>query len=103
MVCCNLFESANSFMEALQQQVITGNGFNSIFHLVARQFPDCLIVMTDTAYNIIHSTMGKVDDRYLQELLDRGILQQERRRYAGPSTDILTMAAHGKAQKVQPT
>lgn len=81
-----LFESANSFMEALQQQVITGNGFNSIFHLVARQFPDCLIVMTDTAYNIIHSTMGKVDDRYLQELLDRGYYNKN---------DVDMLAKHG--------
>ena len=68
----DLFESVNSFMEELQQQVISGSGFDCIFRLAAGQFPDCLIVMTDTAYNIIHSTSDKVDDRYLQELLDRG-------------------------------
>lgn len=82
----DLFESANSFMEELQQQVISGSGFDCIFRLAAGQFPDCLIVMTDTAYNIIHSTSDKVDDRYLQELLDRGYYNKN---------DVDLLAKHG--------
>lgn len=67
-----IFEKASEFTESLQSAIIFDSGIDKIFSLASENLPGCLLVMTDTAYNIVHSTEASVGDAYLDELLQRG-------------------------------
>ena len=81
-----LFEKASEFTETLQSAIISDSSIDDIFSLAAQNFPGCLIVMTDTAYNIVHSTETEVRDEYLNALLRRGYYDKN---------DIDMIANHG--------
>lgn len=67
-----IFEKTSEFTESLQSAIIFDSGIDKIFSLASKNLPGCLLVMTDTAYNIVHSTEVSVGDAYLNELLQRG-------------------------------
>ena len=67
-----IFEKTSEFTEALQSAIIFDSGIEKIFSLASDILPGSLLVMTDTAYNIVHSTQTTVADAYLNELLQRG-------------------------------
>lgn len=72
-----LFNVSSRFTDALQDSMISSRGLDGIFEVAKEFFPNCLIIMTDTAYNIIHATKKSVDDRYLNSILEQGFYSKK--------------------------
>ena len=72
-----LFNAGSRFTDALQDSIISAGGLEGIFEVAKEFFPDCLIIMTDMAYNIIHATKNSVDDGYLHSILEQGFYSKK--------------------------
>lgn len=67
-----LFTRFHAFEFAIKEASLERKGYEPFFE-IAKEFPQCLIVITDSAYNIVCSTRGSVDNiPYFHDLLQRG-------------------------------
>lgn len=73
-----LFTQFNSFEFAVKEAALSRKGYEPFFEVARRAFPHCLILVTDSAYNIMASTRKSVEDMpYFNNLLRRGFYSQE--------------------------
>lgn len=73
-----LFTEFNSFEFAVKEASLERKGYEPFFELARKTFPQCLIVITDSAYNIVCSTRNSVDGiPYFRDLLQRGYYSRD--------------------------
>lgn len=83
----SLFSSFQMFEHSIKEAVLSQQGYEPLFEIARKTFPNCLLVITDSAYNIVCSTKQTVDNNeYLDALLQRGYYNRE---------DLNLMAAYG--------
>lgn len=83
----NLFTQFHSFEFAIKEASLKRLGYEPFFEVARQAFPNCLIVITDSAYNIVCSSRNHVDNNaYFQDLLTRGYYN---------SNDLNQIAAYG--------
>ena len=82
----SLFDLADRYAHKLKNAIIAEHGIQSFFELAREMFPHTLIVMADSAYNLVARTRDRVDNAYLQDILERGFYNKE---------DLDMMAAAG--------
>lgn len=81
-----LFERANMCSHKLKDAVIAEDGVQALFQLAKEFFPNCLVVMVDSAYNLVARTRETVENEYLEEILQRNFYNKD---------DLDLMAAAG--------
>lgn len=73
-----LFTQFHAFEFAIKEASLERRGYEPFFEIAKKAFPHCLIVVTDSAYNIVCSTRSSVDDiPYFRDLLQRGYYSRE--------------------------
>lgn len=73
-----LFTQFNSFEFSVKEAALSRRGYEPFFEVARKAFPHCLILVTDSAYNIMASTRKRVEDMpYFDNLLRRGFYSQE--------------------------
>lgn len=73
-----LFTQFHAFEFAIKEASLERRGYEPFFEIAKKSFPHCLIVVTDSAYNIVCSTRSSVDDiPYFRDLLQRGYYSRE--------------------------
>lgn len=83
----SLFSDFHTFEYSIKEASLSRQGYEPFFEIARQTFPDCLLVITDSAYNIVCSTKRTADSsEYLNELLQRGYYSRE---------DLDLMAAYG--------
>lgn len=86
----NLFSKFSRFEFRVKEAALSHNSYNKLLQIASEAFPDCLLVVTDSAYNIVCSTKSSVDDyRYVNDIIARGYYSQN---------DLNLMAKHGYYQ-----
>lgn len=86
-ILITLFTRFNSFEFAVKEAALSRRGYEPFFDVARKAFPHCLILVTDSAYNIMASTRNSVEDKpYFDALLKRGFYTQE---------DMDQIAGHG--------
>ena len=68
----DLFDQINHLELSVKELIIEGSSYQPFFDLARELFPECLIVMTDSAYNLVCKTMEKTGNEYLDGILARG-------------------------------
>lgn len=82
-----LFEKINRFDRMIREATVLHKGYDPYFEAAKKMLPGCLVVMTDSAYSIISSTMSSVpSNEYLDGIVRRGFYSK---------TDLDLMAAKG--------
>ncbi len=81
-----LFDKANLYAHKLKDAVIAEDGVLALFQLAKELFPNCLVVMVDSAYNLVARTRETVENEYLREILHRNFYNKD---------DLDLMAAAG--------
>ena len=73
-----LFTQFHAFEFAIKEASLERRGYEPFFEIAKKAFPHCLIVVTDSACNIVCSTRSSVDDiPYFRDLLQRGYYSRE--------------------------
>lgn len=68
-----LFERVNEFEQQLKEAAVVRQGYEPFFDAAKRMLPDCLLVMTNSSYNLICSTKDTVtENAYINNILQRG-------------------------------
>lgn len=74
----SLFFKFNSFEFSVKEASLSRQGYEPFFEVARKAFPHCLILVTDSAYNIMASTRKSVEDKpYFDNLLRRGFYSRE--------------------------
>lgn len=82
-----LFEKINRFERLIKQATVMHKGYDPYFEVAKQMLPGCLIVMTDSAYSLVSSTMHSVpQNEYLDGIVQRGFYNK---------TDLDLMASKG--------
>lgn len=82
-----LFMQFHTFEFAIKEASLSRQGYEPFFEIARKALPHCLVVITDSAYNIVCSSRNSVDDiPYFRELLQRGYYSRE---------DMNQIAGHG--------
>lgn len=77
-VLITLFTQFNRFEFAVKEAALSRRGYEPFFDVARQAFPHCLILVTDSAYNIMAATRKSVEDKpYFNNLLHRGFYSQE--------------------------
>ncbi len=87
-----LFEKANLYANKLKDAIIAEDGVQALFDLAKEFFPNCLVVMVDSAYNLVARTRETVENEYLKEILRRNFYNKD---------DLDLMAAAGYFENEQ--
>lgn len=83
----NLFAKFQQFEFRVKEAALSHTGYSSLLQVASAAFPDCLLVVTDSAYNIVCATRKSVENNtYLNDIIKRGYYSQ---------TDLNLMAQHG--------
>ena len=73
-----LFSQFHAFEFSVKQASLERCGYEPFFEVAKKAFPHCLIVITDSAYNIVCSTRSTVENNaYFRELLSRGYYNRD--------------------------
>ena len=83
----NLFSKFNQFEFRVKAATLSHGGYNALLQIASEMFPGCLLLVTDSAYNIVCATRKSVDCcDYLNNIVTRGYYSQN---------DLNLMAQHG--------
>ena len=72
-----LFDKANLYSHKLKNAIIAEDGVQALFQLAKEFFPNCLVVMVDSAYNLVARTRETVENEYLREILHRNFYNKD--------------------------
>lgn len=93
-----LFTQFHAFEFAIKEASLERRGYEPFFEIAKKSFPHCLIVVTDSAYNIVCSTRSSVDDiPYFRDLLQRGYYSREDSPGRAGSWCALPAATHSRS------
>lgn len=82
-----LFDLVNDYERKIKNAATLREGYGPFFEIAKEMMPECLVVMTDSAYSLIARTKDKVDDNYyINNILTRGFYDK---------SDLDLMASHG--------
>lgn len=86
----NLFTKFNQFEFRVKEAALSRSSYSTLLQIASEAFPDCLLVVTDSAYNVVCSTKQSVDgNRYVNDIIARGYYSQN---------DLNLMAKYGYYQ-----
>lgn len=86
----NLFSKFNQFEFRVKEATLSHSSYSALLRIASETFPDCLLLVTDSAYNIVCSTKESVDGcSYVNDIIARGYYSQN---------DLNLMAKHGYYQ-----
>lgn len=81
------FDEVNNYERMIKDAATSRDGFNPFFEIAEKMLPNCLIVMTDSAYSIVARTRDSVEgNTYINDILKRGFYDKR---------DLDLMASHG--------
>ena len=82
----SFFTQIHSFEYSIKEAALRRQGLEPFFDIARNAFPDCLMVVTDSAFNIISATKKKTGIEYLDKLIEQGYYSRK---------DLDLMAAYG--------
>ena len=73
-----LFNRMNDLENQMSLAVLSRSGYSAIIEVARKMFPGCVLVISDSAYNIIASTHDHVDgNAYINQLITQGYYDKQ--------------------------